>query len=188
MAPLSEDATLQERIAALRPAQIQGNFFRIVSAKYQNEILSTAGSFQYGGRYNPKGEFGWLYLSEGEEICAAEVLRAADDPDFFKQPRICGTIQVMLEKVLDLTDEQILKELGIRKEDLLQDTGDRERDYRLPRRIGRLARAAGFEALKVPSVTSQGNNLVIFRENLSGRAKVEVIGKPHLVSFGRKSR
>ncbi|MCI2429294.1 RES family NAD+ phosphorylase [Candidatus Acetothermia bacterium] len=186
MARLSEDTALQERIAALRPVQIQGSFFRIVSAKYQDEILSPAGSFQYGGRYNPKGEFGVLYLSESVEICIAEVLRAASDPNFFKQPRICGTIHVMLEKVLDLTDEQILKELGIRKEVLLQDTGDRERDYRLTRRISRIARAAGFEALKVPSVTSRGNNLVIFVEHLFGRAKATVMGKPQLISLDKE--
>lgn len=181
-------ATLQERIAAVSPAQIQGNFFRIVSAKYQDEILSTAGSLQHGGRYNPKGEFGVLYLSESVEICTAEVLRMAGDPSFFGQPRVCGTIRVALEKVLDLTDEQTLKELGIRREELLQDTGDRERDYRLPHQISQLARTAGFEALKVSSVTSQGNNLVIFRENLSERARVEMIGKLQPVSLGIKSR
>ncbi len=174
MAPLPKDKTLRERITALRPIQIKGNFFRITASKYQEEILSPAGSLHHGGRYNPKREFGALYLSESEQICKVEVLRAADDPAFFKQPRICGKIRVVLKRVLDLTDEQILEELGIRKAELLQDTGDRQRDYRLPRRIGRLARALGFEALKVPSVTSQGNNLVIFPENLSEQAKLEV--------------
>jgi RES domain-containing protein len=188
MAPSSEDATLQERTAALKPIQIQGDFFRIVSARYQDESLNTVGSFQHGGYYNPKGEFGVLYLSESVGVCTAEVLRAVADPAFFQDPRMCGTIQVVLAKILDLTNEQILKELGIRKEDLLQDTGDRERDYRLPRQIGRLARAAGFEALKVPSVISQGNNLVIFKESFSERAKVTVIGKPKPVSLSREQR
>jgi RES domain-containing protein len=177
MAPTPKDETLQERIASQKPMRLKGSFFRIVPARYQDEILNTTGSFQHGGRYNPKREFGVLYLSESEEICKAEVLRMIDDPTLLKEPRICGKIQVVLQKVLDLTDEQVLEELGIRREELLQDTGDRERDYRLTRRIARLARAAGFEALQVPSVTSRGNNLVIFMENLSKRAKVKAVEK-----------
>lgn len=175
MAPLISDETLRKRIAAVKPIRIRGTFFRTVLAKYRDAILSTAGSLQHGGRYNPKREFGPLYLSESEQVCKAEVLRTVDAPASFEEPRVCGRIHAALEKVLDLTDEQVLEELGIRRDELLQNTGDRERDYRLTRRIARLARALGFEALKTPSVTSQGDNLIIFMENLSPKAKVELL-------------
>lgn len=175
MTPLPEDETLRERIAAQRPIRIEGSFFRLISERYRDEITSTAGSFQHGGRYNPKRGFGVLYLSESEPVSRAEVLRAAGDPASLRGPFLCGEIRMVLERVLDLTDEEVLEELGIRREELLRDRGDRERDYRLPRRIARLARAAGFEALKVPSVTSRGANLVIFMENLSVEAQLEVI-------------
>lgn len=175
MAHTPEDETLRERIAARKPIRIEGSFFRLVRPEYREEILSAAGSFRHGGRYNPKRGFGVLYLSESEQIGRAEALRAVGDPASLREPLICGEIRVVLERVLDLTDEEILEGLGIRREELLRDTGDRERDYRLPRRIARQARAAGLEALKVPSVTSRGANLVIFKENLSAEAQLELI-------------
>lgn len=171
------EAPLEERLAAVTGelSRLEGLCFRIVPARYEAEILSVEGSRRYGGRYNPKGEFGVLYLAEGEEVARAEVLRKVGEvPDALKEPRICGAVRVRLTKVLDLTDERILKGLGIRWEDLLQDTGDREKDYGLPRRVARAARAAGFEALRVPSVTSKGNNLVLFPENLSESSQVQV--------------
>jgi RES domain-containing protein len=68
MAPLPKDETLRKRITALKPIGIQGSFFRIVLEKYREEILSTAGSLQHGGRYNPKRESATLYLSENEQV------------------------------------------------------------------------------------------------------------------------
>jgi len=168
------EAPLEERLAAVEPTRLKGLCFRIVPARYEAEILSVEGSRRYG-RYNPKGEFGVVYLAEGEEVARAEVLRKVGEvPDALKEPYTCGAVRVQLTKVLDLADERVLKGLGIRREDLLQDTGDREKDYAVPRRVARAARAAGLEGLRVPSVTSKGSNLVLFPENLSESSQVQV--------------
>ena len=62
MTPLPEDETLRERVVAQRPIRIEGSFFRLVSERYRAVIISSGGSFQHGGRYNPKRGFGVLYL------------------------------------------------------------------------------------------------------------------------------
>ena len=106
-----------ESIQQISLISISDVYFRSVSTKHRDEILSSQGSFEYGGRYNPQGEFGALYLSESENLCKAEINKKAGEPSLVTQ--VMGKIKVSLTKVLDLTDEQNLKKLGIKKEDLM---------------------------------------------------------------------
>lgn len=163
-----------EKVAGIRAASAEGRLFRLVPERYREEALSTVGSLIYGGRYNPPREFGVLYLGEDEEVCWAEIRRRTGSPEFLREPRVLAEVQVELERVLDLTDEEVLRELGIEEDDLVKATGDEAEDYRLTREIARAAREAGFEALKVRSVTSRGSNLVIFTDKLSGSSRVEL--------------
>lgn len=146
---------------------IEGYFFRIVNKKYENEILSIQGSLEYGGRYNPKNEFGILYLGQTEEVCKAEKERAIKDLHFLK-PQLIAKINLKLEKVLDLTNPENLKMLGISEKDLVQ------KDYDIPQMIGKLAKKTKYEALLVPSITGKGKNLAIFMDNLSKTSIVEI--------------
>ena len=164
-----------EKVARIRPASAEGRFFRLVPERYKEEALSTVGSLQYGGRYNPPREFGVLYLGEDEEVCWAEIQRRAGSPEFLRQPWVCAEVRVELERVLDLTDGEVLRDLGIEQDDLLISTGDEAEDYRLTRELARAAREAGFEALKVRSVTSRGVNLVVFTDKLSESSRVELL-------------
>ena len=67
--------------------------------------------------------FGGLTPAESSEVVRVEILRKEGEvPDALKESRICSAVRVRLTRVLDLTDERILKELGIPQEDLLQDT------------------------------------------------------------------
>ena len=164
-----------EKVARIEPVSIARRLFRLVPERYREEALSTVGSLQYGGRYNPPREFGVLYLGEDEEVCWAELRRRAGETEFLREPQVFAEVGVELERVLDLTDEEVLRELGIEEEELLKATGDEAEDYRLTREIARTARAAGFEALKVRSVTSRGSNLVVFTDKLSGSSRVELL-------------
>lgn len=147
-----------EKIRRIPLSRIRGSYFRIVSTKRADEILSTQGSFAYGGRYNPPNEFGALYLGETIQVCKQE--RKRKSKDYLLAPQIIGKVKVSLEKVLDLTDPKILKRLGIRKEDLLH-AGDEE-IWDLTWAIARLAYQSGIEAILAPSVTKAGKNLIIF--------------------------
>lgn len=153
-------------------SRIDGLYFRIVFVKRENEILATQGSFTYGGRYNPEGEFGALYLGESAEVCRAE--RKKQTKDFFLDVQILGKIKVSPTKVLNLTDSETLKKLGIKKEEILVE--EKDGGWNLTWEIARLAYQCGIEAILAPSITGQGNNLIIFDKHLES-GKVKLVSK-----------
>jgi RES domain-containing protein len=153
---------------------LQGKFFRIVSRKHQDEILDTQGSLEFGGRYNSPGVAGVLYLGESKEVCKAE--REKKGSSALLLPQVIATIKVSLQKVLDLTNPDSLKIIGIKKQDLLR--SEREGDgYELPRKLAAWAYRVGYEALLVPSTTGKGKNLVVFLNQCLKSSIVEVISK-----------
>ena len=156
---------------AVVPSRVTGTYFRLVSPKRADEILSAQGSFMYGGRYNPPGEFGALYLGKTREVCRTE--RRIKGKDSLLVPQVMGEIKVSCEKVLDLTDPHTLKKLQIKKEELLagEDGG-----WELTWNIARLACQGGFEGILAPSITGAGDNLIIFDRYLDNR-KIKVISK-----------
>jgi RES domain-containing protein len=133
----------------------------MVRAEEADSILSTGPSFTYGGRYNRPGEFGALYLSETPEICEQEKLKQVGGRRQLLPPQALGFVDVDIRDVLDLTDEDNRKALGVSAQhvtDLL--------DMALPQAIADAARDLGVRALLVPSAATAGKNLVVFEESL----------------------
>lgn len=160
--------TLLKNLRRVKLSQITGSYFRLVSPKREDEILSTQGSFAYGG-YNPPGEFGTLYLGKSVGVCKAERVRKIKD--FLLIPQVEGKIKVSYEKVLDLTDPGTLKTLGIKKEEILRE--ERDGGWNLTWEIARLAYQCEIEAILAPSISGAGNNLIIFDKYLrSGKIKL----------------
>jgi RES domain-containing protein len=81
---------------------------------------------------------------------------------------VIAHIKVSFTKLLDLTDATIRRAIGVSKADLVSD------DFSLTQAIGHLAQLLGFEALRVPSVTDLGTNIVIFTENLGAGSAIAV--------------
>lgn len=147
-----------KNIQRVAPSPLTGTYFRSVSLGYQREFLDTQGSFEHGGRYNPVGEFGALYMSDSEELCKVEVQKRIK-PDC-ADLQTTRKIKASLARVLDLTNPKNLRKLGITKQDLIQ---ERSRGgWALTQDIARAAYKSGYEAILAPSATSKGNNLVIF--------------------------
>jgi RES domain-containing protein len=152
----------------------------------EGHALSSEGSRIWGGRYNPKGAFGALYLSCARDTCLAEVAyyfkRSGNSLNDLPPEKITGlktelTVEVQLSHVLDLTDPAIQELLGIHEDQLkaewdeLQAAGEEV----FTQLIGSLAREAGWEALRVPSARHTGHNLVILNvESLSDDSYVQV--------------
>lgn len=155
-------------LAALLARGLQARVFRMIRQELRDRILSPEGSVLHGGRYNPKGVFGALYCGDTEEVCRAEVAKAAAHLPL--AAFVVGTIQVQLQKVLDLTDDQVLMTLGLTRADLTK-----AGDWRLTQHLGALAREAGFEALLVPSAAGPGTNLVIFSDRLLPGSSIELV-------------
>jgi len=166
--PYTKDALLRN-IRKVVPSQVTGSYYRLVSPKRENEILSTQGSFAHGGRYNPISEFGALYLGESMEVCKVE--RDRQTKEFLLVEQVISKIKVSCPKVLDLTNSGTLKKLGIKKEGILRK--EKDGGWDLTWEIARLAYQLGIEGILAPSITEAGNNLVIFDKYLeSGEIKI----------------
>ena len=134
--------------------------------------LSTEWNLKNGGRYNPPGEFPALYASLRESTAAAEKarserLRGIDPEQYPPGEWWAYELALDFESVLDLTDSKVLANLAIGQETLLGE--DRTRTQQ----IAREARAAGFQALLVPSVAARGEkNLVVFTDRPHAEPRV----------------
>lgn len=154
---------LEAAMADLRPRRVEGVWHRFVAELYKDDADSDQGALEHGGRYNPRREFGALYLSESPAACRAEMHRRPGVRVRYWDARI--TIRVA--RALDLTDQVTRDTLGIQQEDLVSDDWDFTQD------VGRAARRAGFDALIVPSPAGDHHNLVVFKDLLSGGETVE---------------
>lgn len=165
-----------DRLSLDLATAIQEDAYRLIRSEQQSRILSPEGSRRRGGRYNPANAFGALYLGESEALCRAEIRQHLGN-DYSPPPSVrfvCARVRVALDRVLDLTDEATLAELGIERADLMRPKGMDNEGYRLPQRIAVAAKEAGFEAIKAPSVTSQGHNLAILLDDPQADRRVEL--------------
>jgi RES domain-containing protein len=137
----------------------------MVARRYRAEIDSDAGALLVGGRYNPAGEFGALYLAESQEACRAEVTRRIE-PDAAMS---LGELEVDLEVVCDLTDPTTLRALGVTHAALVG------ADWSVTQAIGRALRDAGFEGLVAPSAAGSYTILVLFKDRHHPPSSIRVV-------------
>lgn len=125
-----------------------------------------------GGRFNPRDEFGAIYLSLERETAIRELLRYAErlgiEPSALA-PRAIFTLEVKLLSVLDLTDPEIRGAFLVDLDDL------KDLNWTRCQEIARLARNRGYEAIRFPSATSSGHNLAVFLDCLDQGSRVEVV-------------
>jgi RES domain-containing protein len=165
---------------ALKHAQpFQATTYRAVQDKYRQTPLSAVGSIRVGGRYNPKGVFEALYLTESPEIALGEVGFSSSSGGKFEAkpfaPHLLLSIQVNLQQVVRLEDW--LVDLGVNLEDLLAPWRHLQNEGILPitQALGMAALKTGLEGLIVPSrLRGEARNLVVFPSNLQIESSVEV--------------
>lgn len=154
-------------ISSLPFASLSASVYRVVPEALRDKILSTEGNRYYPGRYHIAGETGILYTSLKEEVAARELDRHAARGDL-QGDLVAGRIRVKLQKVLDLTQAANLSKLGLSKENLVS------ADYSATQAISLQARKGGFQGIIVPSATGQGDNLVVFENNLGEGCLIEI--------------
>ena len=132
-------------------------FFRAVLPMYKNRLFSADGSLRNGGRFNPPGEFGALYLAESQSVCEAELSRKGIIPRKYH----IGKIKVILGKVLDLTDKKVIKSLHINLGEIMGD------NYAMSQLLGRWAYSKDYDAIVYPSITGKGKALCIFERSVN---------------------
>ena len=154
-------------LSSLTTVSFERSVYRVVVERFKDKVLSTEGNRFFPGRYHLSGEGGILYTSLTKEIAIKEIERHVSRA--MLQGRLAiATINITLDKVLDLTQASTLKIIGLSKSDLISS------DYSITQAISMIAREAGLRGLIVPSATSGGNNLIIFENNLGKRGLIEI--------------
>jgi hypothetical protein len=135
----------------------------MVNARYANEIEEIAHTVLYSWHYNPKGEFGVLYLSISPECAYQEKLKQVHGRRSDLSSQVVGTFQVNLSKCLDLTAPSVRQVLKVAIDQLVDPS-----DFTMTQSIAREARKLGFEAIIAPSAVGEDcSSLVVFKDKLN---------------------
>ncbi len=179
-ARLAEAITRCESLAI----SLEGTVFRSASVRYANrdDFFTGAGAKMTGARWNHAGSFATVYSSLSPETASQEGLahfRHYCLPVADALPRVLAAAQVVLQRVLDLTDAKTRRMLKVSVADLLwtdwRKEAKAEREA-LPQAIGRLTWNTKWEGLLVPSAADpKGTNLIIFPGNLDAPRSYLVI-------------
>lgn len=164
---VADRAVLLELIAAHDPSIWSGVAYRHSAPRF--DPLSSEGARLAGGRWNPAGLFGAVYLAFPHEACLAEFRRMALAQGGSANaylPRVFYTIEVEGLAIEDLREESRMAELGLDLQAILS-----------PDRTGcqALAEAAYFggrEGILAPSATGEGFVLAVFQDRWEGKLRI----------------
>lgn len=138
-------------------------YYRLVIASYAPQIDDIAQSILHSWRYNPKGEFGVLYLSLSPECAYREKLKQVYNNAHALLPQVIGKFSVGSTRCLDLTQPSFQDTLGLSPSQLIDPD-----DFSATQSIAREARNVGFEIIIAPSAIGDDcKNLVVFRDRLN---------------------
>ena len=162
--------------------------YRSSTPKYATEtdLITGEGSKRQGGRWNPLG-IAVVYASLTPETALAETLahdRYYNLPIENAMPRTFVALQVKTQSILDLTDGQVRRRLGVSLDAIR--TVDWRSEMHLGRKpitqeIGQAAFEVGLEGLIVSSAAdTKGKNLLIFPTNLQPGSTVTVLNADRL--------
>jgi len=151
-------------------------FYRFMGIEYLKNPLSGLGSLKHGGRYNYfKDRFEVIYLAPDPKTASAESTRY----ELFITPRAMITIEIVLQKVIDLEDMKVINALGINKQELycpwrkIQDIDEKKAYTQI---LGHMIyESKKLEAIRYPSVIDKGKyNLAVFPERLKMNSELKV--------------
>lgn len=114
-----------------------------------------------GGRFNPPGEFGALYLA----LDADTARRESDVPEVILE------IDGRLSRVFDLTRPDAQRHCGLTADELCAG------DHGPCRRAGRALREEGYEAIRYPSAAGDGINLAVFWDRRQAESSLRLAGR-----------
>lgn len=171
---------LRQGLQQLPCRALEGIAFRATQSRYLGTPLSAVGSILAGGRYNPKGLFEVLYLSENAETTLREVGFASSVEGQFAaqpiKPYLLLSVKFKLQRVTDISQPESWAILETSRAVLTAPWRSVQARGELPptHALGIAARELGLEALVVLSATDGKTNLAVFPDNLLKGDYVEV--------------
>ena len=159
------------RVAAAPLTKFAGQGWRHLSPHY--DPLSGEGARLHGGRFNSPGSFPVLYLCESRPCAVAELRRLGERQAIGIAgllPRTLYRYEVVLDRVLDLTDEAVRAEVGIGSEILIGP------DWTACQELGSILHALGAQGVSSPSATGVGEIIAVFVEHIGlGRIEPQLV-------------
>ncbi len=185
-----ETAKYARLFQSLAPAPLRGiAFYRTVKADRVGSILSTIWSQATGGRYNRKGTFEALYVSDTPTTALFETeSMIKDSAGKIKgtrfPPRTIVTAEVTVARSVSLVDPAVQTTLGVVQADLYLPWRVPQIDGpTLTQQLGAAARCIGIECLLVPSEKSLGAlNAVVFPDQLRVGSEVRIFEPDGLIT------
>ncbi|SRR5579883_2274240 len=141
----------------------------MLAPKWAHDPLSGAGAAVRGGRFNPPGTPA-LYMSEEFSTAVAEY-----EQDLGIRPGTLCAYDVRSERIADLADAQTLKALNSDSNMLRapwKQIAFVEKRSPPTWSLAERLLPESFDGLRVPSVQASGFNLVLWRWNVPGAARV----------------
>jgi RES domain-containing protein len=150
-----------------------GAVFRQSSPRYAEITERTlSASARAGGRFNPAGEFGAIYVSLDPDTPLRELRRQAVHAGvevIALLPRTLFAAEARLQRVVDLACADGPGAWGLADAALASD------DWTACQNVARHARMQGYEAIRFPSATGAGENLAIFLDRLAPGSYVRIL-------------
>lgn len=148
-----------ERVALAGHREIHGDFYR----------HATAGRDAFTGGLNGRwgANFPVIYLGRPVESSIIEAYRhlvedAGVPPEHIKG-RMLYTVPIKVTRVLDLTDAQIARQVGLSAVDLASAVGD----YESCQRVAAAAHQLKLHGVLAPAAEGDGHTLALFRDRLA---------------------
>lgn len=149
------------RVAAATLSPFSGEGWRHLSPRH--DPLSGEGARLHGGRFNPAGSFPVLYICRTRPCVVAELQRFGERQAIGVEgllPRHLYRYDILLDRVLDLTDVGVRGEVGLGLEVL---TGP---DWAACQDLGATAHALGVQAVLSPSAAGVDDVLAVFVQHI----------------------
>lgn len=160
--------SIEQLIPVLEQAKLSPFFgftFRIVADRWRSSPLSAIGSLQRGGRYNFPGEFAVVYTADSQltalrEVEALFLDNAGQLHGVPRNPDLILTLECSLLSVLELTDSDLLEQLGTSHAELVAESPSRfienARGRMIPtQQLGSACFQSGhISGIKVPSAAN----------------------------------
>lgn len=183
---------LRERLLAIMDmaTPFAQTLFRSATPVYatESDLRTGEGSRLYGGRWNPVG-IAVIYASLSPETAMAETLAHCHYYGFPPQsamPRTFVALEVQLARVIDLTAGAVRQRLRVSEQRMLEADWRREMAAGrepITQRLGRAGHATRLEGLLVRSAADRnGQNLLVFPDNLRARSRIEILDAGSLPS------
>ena len=156
-----------------------GSRFQDIDFPTESDILSGKGAFINGGRINVKGAFPVVYLSTDEETALKESKAHATRYGLtIRAPRILITVDLQLNRVLDITKPAIRRSLNLTLKELKEENWEKMQYAgieSLGQALGRAIQSIEAEALLIPSFACRGGvNIAYFPKRKAQKSTVKV--------------